>query len=275
MENVVFQGTEGSYSHIAARRHFAARQIRLSGRDTFREAAAALASGDADLAFLPIENTTAGSIHEVYDLVTRHGFHLVGEEVQMIEHCLLAVADVAPTSIRRVLSQAQALAQCTEFIAQLQGCHAEAFADTALAARKVRDDGDPAQAAIASEEAGRLYGLRVLARDIANQRHNYTRFIVAARAPEAADPGGACKTSLVFATRNAPGALVACLQVFARHGLNLTKLESRPLPERPWEYLFYVDLEGHAARPAETAALRELEPHTTHLRVLGSYRAAL
>ncbi len=272
---VGYQGVEGAYSHLAAMQHFSARPggAVYKGFDTFREMLEAVAAGEIDYAMLPIENTTAGSINEAYDLLAGADLALVGEEVQKVDHCLLALEDVPLSHVRRIYSHPQALAQCSEFLRSLHHCHVESFADTALAASRIREEQDLSQAAIASEEAARLYGLTVIRRDIANQKENYTRFVVVAAAPLRFDLRIPCKTSLIFATRHEQGALLACLNVLAGHGLNLTKLESRPRPNAPWEYLFYVDFEGNLADPAVEQALRELAGRTSFLKVLGSYPA--
>ena len=270
---VAYQGTDGAYSHLAAQRHFGARDTPAvyRGYDTFQSMLEAVRNGSADYAVLPIENTTAGSINEAYDLLARMDLALVGEEIQRVDHCLVAIEDVPLANVRRVYSHPQALAQCSDFLASLRGCQVEAFTDTAMAVKKVRDGRDLSEAAIASEEAARLYGLVVLKRGIANQKENFTRMVIVAAQPAQYDPRVACKTSLIFATRHAEGALVSCLNVLASHHLNLTKLESRPRPGTPWEYLFYVDFEGNVASPEVQSALRELATHTSFLKVLGSY----
>lgn len=270
---VAYQGTDGAYSQIAAERHFAGRPqgVELRGFDTFAEAAEAVEAGEADSALLPIENTTAGSINEVYDLLASRDLWLVGEEVLKVEHCLAALSEVPLSHVRRVLSHPQALAQCSDFLRGLAHVTVESYTDTAMAARRVRDERDLSLAAVASEEAARLYGLVVLRRGIANQEGNYTRFVAVARRPVRPDPRVPAKTSLAFVTVHEHGALARCLDVLARHGLNLTKLESRPLFDSPWQYRFYLDFEGSTADPAVDRALAELEPLTRQLRVLGSY----
>ena len=272
---VAYQGVDGAFSHQAARRHFSARGAALTcrGYATFRAALEAVVSGEATCALLPVENTTAGSITKVYDLLAETELTLVGEEVLRVEHCLMTAMSVPLSQIRRVISHPQALAQCSQFLEGLPGCEAVPFADTALAAEEVRRDADPAQAAIASREAARRYGLHIVQRDIANQEENYTRFVVAAREPAPCETRVPCKTSLLFATPHEKGALVRCLKVLDAHGINLTKLESRPRPHRPWEYLFFVDLEGHAEEPSVGAALEELRTQANHLKVFGSYPA--
>jgi chorismate mutase/prephenate dehydratase len=272
---VGYQGGEGAYSHIAARRHFGPREggTIYRGCGTFEEMLEAVRSGALDRAVLPIENTTSGSVDLAYELLTRMDLALVGEEVQEVDHCLLALEEVPLSRIRRVYSHPVALAQCGRFLAGLGDCHVEAFADTALAARKVRDDDDLSQAAIASEEAARLYGLAVLRRGIADQRENYTRMVIVAAKPADFDVRIPCKTSLLFATRHEEGALVRCLNVLADHHLSMTKLESRPRPHNPWEYLFYVDFEGNLADPRVAEAVRTMAAHTSFLKVFGSYPA--
>ncbi len=275
---VAYQGTTSAYSYIAAHRHFGARgegaPPRCQGYASFGETLDAVARGEADYALLPVENTTAGSISEAYDLLARRQLALVGEEVLRIEHCLLTTGPEVPLhALRRVLSHPQALAQCGRFLSSLPQCERTVYTDTAMAAEKVRDDGDSAQAAIASREAAERCGLHVLRRDVADQKSNYTRFVVVARAPVGCDARIPCKTSLLFATPHERGALMRCLSVFAAHGLNLTKLESRPRHNAPWEYLFFVDFEGNAADPHVEQALNALTQRTNLLRVLGSYPA--
>lgn len=270
---VVYQGTTGAYSYLAAQRHFGPRaaEVALRGCASFAEMLEAVEAGDATYGVLPVENTTAGTINEAYDLLAKMKLSIVGEEVQRVDHCLLAIRDIPLSQVKRIYSHPKALDQCTEFLRSLTDCHAESYADTAMAAQKVRDDQDLSQAAIASEEAAQLYGLCVIRRSIANQAENYTRFVVVAREPASYDLRIPCKTSLIFATRHEEGALLRALNVLAAHHLNLTKLESRPRPHNPWEYLFYVDFEGNLADEHVRDALRELTAHTGYLRVLGSY----
>jgi len=272
---VAYQGTDGSYSKMAAEKHFGPRGVALTttGHDSFADILQAVRRGEADYAMLPIENTTAGSINEAYDLLAHTDLHVVGEEVLRVRHCLVALPGTRRDAIRRVYSHPQGLAQCADFIRGLGDCTAEAFTDTAMAVIKVRDDDDGSQAAIASEQAAELYGLDIVERDIADQKHNYTRFMVISREPIAYDARLACKTSLIFATAHREGALLQCLNVLAQRGLNLTKLESRPRAGSPWEYLFYVDFEGNRAVAVVQQALDELSEHTKFLKVLGSYPA--
>jgi prephenate dehydratase len=178
---------------------------------------------------------------------------------------------VAASDIRRVYSHPVALAQCGEFLETLQDCHVEAFVDTAMAVEQVKRDADPTQAAIASEEAAALHGLPILRREIADHPENYTRMVIVARELAHHERGVPCKTSLIFSTIHEQGALARCIAIFADRGLNLTKIESRPKPDTPFEYVFYVDFEGNVDRETTQAALRDLEAVTTFLKVLGSY----
>ncbi len=272
---VAFQGTEGAYGHQAALQHFAVAQrpVGFKAYPTFRAMLEAVIEGHVDRAMLPIENTTAGSVYESYDLLLRFNLSLVGEEIVDVRHCLLGVADVPLESLRRIHSHPQALSQCSEFLSGLPQCEGVSAANTALAAQHVRALNDPTEAAIASEEAGSHFGLHVLKRDIANQPVNYTRFVVVSAAPVECDPRIAAKVSMVLSTRHEHGALVRCLNVIADEGLNVTKLESRPRPGTPWEYVFYVDVEGHESSPRMQAALAGLAARTVFLKVLGCYPA--
>jgi chorismate mutase/prephenate dehydratase len=272
---VAFQGTEGAYGHQAALQHFAVarRPVAFKAYATFKEMLEAVIEGHVERAMLPIENTTAGSVYESYDLLLRFNLALAGEEIVDVRHCLLGVAAVPLESLRRIHSHPQALSQCSEFLSSLRHVEGVSAANTALAAKHVRELNDPAEAAIASEEAGAHFGLQVLKRDIANQAVNYTRFVVVAAAPVECDPRIAAKVSMVLATRHEHGALVRCLNVIADEGLNVTKLESRPRPGTPWEYVFYVDVEGHLSSPRMQAALAGLAERTVFLKVLGCYPA--
>jgi len=272
---VGYQGTTGAYSELAARRHFGPRGVEVAyqGYDTFQDMLEEVRGGALDYAVLPVENTTSGSVTSAYDLLSRMDLALVGEEIQEVDHCLLALEQVPLSRIRRVYSHPVALSQCGRFLAGLRDCHVEAFTDTAMAARRIRDEQDLSQAAIASEEAARLFGLTVLARGVQDQLENFTRMVIVAREPVAFDLSIPCKTSLMFATRHEEGALVRCLSVLADRHLSMTKLESRPRPRNPWEYLFYVDFEGNLADPNVSEATRAMAARASFLRVLGSYPA--
>jgi chorismate mutase/prephenate dehydratase len=274
---IAYQGVEGSYSHLAAQRRYAGRTggALLSGHDTFRGAAEAVTAGAADLALLPIENTTAGSINETYDLLAGGALHITGEVVSVIEHCLLALHGVELADLRTVISHPQALAQCHELFAKHPQLTARADLDTAGAARRVAEANDRTLAAIASGEAARRYGLAIVARGIQSASGNATRFVEVALRPAPVPDGAAIKTSLMFALADRPGVLGEILQRLSGRSLSLTKLESRPIPEAPFTYRFYADVLGHAASEPFHAALDDIRPLTCDLRVLGSYPSAV
>lgn len=272
---VAFQGAAHAYSDAAARKYLAGLGAEgdLIGCATFRETIDAVLADRADLAVLPIENTTAGSINEVYELVREHDLLIVGEETWKVEHCLAAVHDVPLSSLTKILSHPQGLEQCAQFLRSLPQAEPATYFDTAGAMAAVAAAGDPAIAAIGSAEAADAYGLVVLRHGISDSEQNYTRFVVLSRSPAAVDVRIACKTSLILVTRHEEGALLRCLEILSGSGHSLTKLESRPRPGRPWEYLFFIDFEGNVAEPRTAAALDELKSAAQFIKVLGSYPA--
>ena len=272
---VVYQGVEGSYSHLTAQRRYAGIPdgVLLEGFETFRAAAEAVRDGSADRALLPIENTTAGSINETYDLLAEGGLVINAEEVSRIEHCLLGLPGARVEDLRTVLSHPQGLLQCEDFLRASPWIRPQTEFDTAGSARKVRERNDPTVAAIAGESAARVFGLEVLRRSIQSQAGNYTRFVELARDPIRFPPETPAKTSLLLALPDQPGALAEVLGVLSRRGVNVTKLESRPIPASPFQYRFYLDLDGNADRDPVRGALAEVGPLTTELRVLGTYPA--
>jgi len=273
---VAYQGVEGSYSHLTAQRRYAGlpEGVLLEGFETFRGAAEAVRDGSADRALLPIENTTAGSINEVYDLLAEGGLTITAEVVSRIEHCLLGLPGARVEDLRTVLSHPQGLLQCQDFLRSAPWMKPQVEFDTAGSARKVRERNDPTVAAIAGEHAAKVFGLEVLRRGIQSQEGNYTRFVELAHDPIRFPPETPAKTSLLLALPHQPGALAEVLGVLSRRGVNLAKLESRPIPESPFKYRFYLDLDGNAGRDPVRGALAEVEPLTTEMRVLGTYPAA-
>ena len=270
---VGFQGTDGAYGHQAARQHFGVsrRAVNLKAYRSFRETLEAVQQGSVERGVVPIENSTAGSVHEVYDLLFHMNLWIAGEEIVLVDHCLLGVPGATVEGITRIHSHPQALSQCSEYLAEFPQAESEAAPNTALAAERVAQLADPTQAAIASEEAGTRFGLVVLKRNIANQAVNLTRFVVVSATPAECDPLVQAKVSLVFGTTHERGALVRCLNVLAEEGINLSKLESRPRPGVAWEYHFYVDVEAHLAEPRMQSALAGLTVATQFVRVLGCY----
>jgi chorismate mutase/prephenate dehydratase len=272
---VSYQGVAHAYSDSAAQKYLAGRGLDgdLTGFRSFREAAGALLAGDADLSVLPIENTTAGSINEVYALLREHELFIVGEETLKVEHCLAALGPVPLSALTKILSHPQGLEQCTAFLQSVPNAVPTTYFDTAEALRAVSEQGDPTVAAIGSVDAAQAYGLEVLRHNISDQADNFTRFVVLSRTPAAVDVRIPCKTSLILVTRHEEGALLRCLEVLAASGHSMTKLESRPRPGRPWEYLFFMDIEGNVDDPRTAAALDELRTAALFVKILGSYPA--
>lgn len=267
---IAFQGEPGAFSQEAIFETFGAETPTLpchSFLDLFR----AVAEDRADLGMVPIENSTAGSINQSYDLLLDYDLTITREVILRVRHALLARAGVARNAVRRVSSHPAALAQCEKFIAA-NGWEAIAAYDTAGAAKQLAASTLTDTAAIASETAARIYGLTILARDIQDIPNNFTRFVVIGK--HAAPRSDNAKTSILFATRHVPGALYHCLGEFAARAINLTKLESRPDRQHPWHYIFYLDFEGHRDDAVCRAALDGLRDKVSFLRVLGSYPAA-
>ena len=273
---VAYQGVEGSFSHLTAQRRYAGRDggVVLTGYETFREAAESVKRGTNDLALLPIENSTAGSINETYDLLTEGGLKINAEAISQIHHCLLALPGTRKEDLRVILSHPQALMQCERFLRSLPEARGRTEFDTAGAARKVREANDPTLGAIASESAAVVFGLDILEREIQNQADNYTRFVEVAIEADTCPSDVPCKTSLMLVTGHRPGDLADVLTHFSSRNINLNKLESRPYPGRPWQYRFYLDLEGHARSEPLTDALVAIAEHTQELAILGTYPSA-
>ena len=245
---VAYQGVEGSYSHLTSQRRYAGRRggVLLSGYGTIRQAVAALRAGEADVALLPIENSMAGSINETYDALAEGGLASNAEEISRVEHCLLGLPGAPLEGLRKVMSHPQALAQCETFLRTIPWAVAHAEFDTAGAAYKVKELGDPSLAAIASESAARLFGLEVLRKGIEMQSGNATRFVEVALESVPSPATKACKTSIVMTLDHSAGALGQVLTEFGRRGLQLAKIESRPVQTDAWRYRFYLDVEAHA-----------------------------
>jgi chorismate mutase / prephenate dehydratase len=270
---VSYQGIDGAYSHLASQKYFSEKEVEPTyiGLPTFQAILESVEDGDADYAVLPIENTTAGSINEAIDLLSNTKLHIIGEEFVEVNHCLMAIEDVPLGRIKTIYSHPQALAQSSIFLSSLENCKVESFFDTAMAIKKVKDDQNLTQAAIGSSEAAEIYGLRIIKEGIANTRENYTRFFIISKNPIKYDEQIQCKTSLVLATKHVEGALVRCLNVLAKHHLNLTKIQSRPRQNVPWEYTFHIDFEGNINSAVVKDALNELTAEVSYMKILGSY----
>lgn len=270
---VGYQGVAGAYSEWAAHNLMAARRKTAQpiGYHDFKSVAESVVEGRNPYGVLPVENTLTGSIHEPYDLLKRYPLSIVGEEALPIEHCLAAIRPIEEHEIKRVYSHPQALMQCAGFLKTLPHAEACPHFDTASAMQKIAEDQDPFAAAIAGEHAAERYGLTILRRRVADHGENYTRFLLIAARAESPPPGAASKTSLTFALPHREGALLEALNILHAHRVNMTKLESRPIPGQPWRYDFYLDMEGAADTSKMKEMLAELADVTTGLRVLGSY----
>jgi prephenate dehydratase len=236
----------------------------------FRAVADAVTAAEAAFGVLPIESSLAGAVAETHDLLYERALSIVGETILPIRHQLAAAGDVPLEEIRVVRSHPQALEQCRDLLARLPQAHVVAAATTADAARAVAEAGDPAAAAIAGEEAVRLYGLRVLVED-AGDGPAFTRFVSIAPYTRVTPELREARTAFTFVTDHRPGALFAAIEPFARAGLDLVRLVSRPLPATPWRYRFDAVVAGHPLEPAVRLALRELAGRTAELRVVGVY----
>jgi|SRR5579875_1489914 len=273
--SAAFQGEFGAFSHAAAQK-LLGEETKMVACETFRSVFNALRSGTVSHAVVPIENTLHGSIHENYDHLLECGVPIRGETSIRISHQLIALPDVRFRDIRRVFSHPVAINQCRKFFDKYRQLEAIPFYDTAGSVKMLREKSPGGAAAIASESAAAIYGGKILRRNIEDDRQNFTRFFLLTKQKESLAPSTTrWKTSLVFSTRNVPGALFKAMACFALRDLSLTKIESRPLRGKPWEYLFYVDLLGRDTDPAVRNALDQLGETTEFVKVLGSYRPTL
>ncbi len=272
---IAIQGIEGSYSSMAAQKFFAHfnKEIIFISKDLFEEVAQEVESGRADFAILPIENTTSGGINEVYDLLLHTTLSIIGEEKFQVKHCLVGSETSTIGKLEVIFAHYQAAAQCNKFLSTLPDANIQYFADTALSVKKIKEEGRAEYGAIASEEAAKLFNLKILPRDIANQPDNFTRFLVCTRKANEVDERIPTKTSLVMATEHTAGSLLEALKIFSNYNVNMEKLESRPIIGNPWEEMFYLDFEGNLKDENVQNLLDDLGRHTRFLKVLGCYPA--
>lgn len=268
---VAFQGVPGAYSQMALLKLLGGK-VRSLPLETFDDVFRAVERGEADRGLIPIENSLAGSIHQNYDLLLSHDLHIIGETHLRIEHVLMCHPASSLDRLKEVRSHPQALAQCSKFFDRHRKLKPVAFYDTAGAAKSIMETGTLETGAIAGMYAARLYGLKVLKRNIENERHNYTRFLLISRAPWRPQAAVRTKCSIAFRPRqNQPGILFRILGVFSLRDIDLLKIESRPDPRSPFEYLFYLDLAGSPKEPRVAKALDHLKEVVTHFRLLGAY----
>lgn len=266
--NVVFQGVEGAYSYAAMHAYFG-EEIRSYHVKTWRDAMEEVAEGRADYAVLPIENSTAGIVADIYDLLTEYALYIVGEQIIPVEHVLLGLPGSRIEEIQTVFSHPQGLAQCKKYLESHENWKKAAAENTAGAAKKILENQDRTQAAIASRQAGDMFGLSVLEEQICDSGQNVTRFIIVGR--EAVFVKNAGKVSVCFEQPHETGSLYDMLSHIIYNGLNMTKIESRPIPGKNWEYRFFVDFEGNLKDGTVKNALRGLEAESRRMRILGNY----
>ncbi|MBC3767211.1 prephenate dehydratase [Neptunicella marina] len=273
LNRVAFLGNKGSYSYLATQKYFSRRAGELLeiGCQSFNEIIHKVESNQADYAVLPIENTSSGSINEVYDQLQHTSLSVIGELTHPIKHSLLVATDTEISKIKTLYAHPQVFAQCSHFLAELSNIEVKTCDSTSAAMMRVNELKSDSCAAIGSEAGGNLYGLHAIKSNLANQKENHSRFIVVARKAVKVPLQVPAKTTLVMSTVQKPGALVEALLVLRDNNINMTKLESRPITGNPWEEMFYLDVEGNVQDGPMQQALDELKAITRYLKVLGCY----
>ena len=266
---VAFQGEQGAFSEEASSMYFNSPETLPC--ETFEAVFAEVSSKKCEFGLIPIENSLAGSIHQNYDLLLQNELYIVGEYFLRVRHCLIGFPGVTKLEIRKVISHPQALGQCAGYLRNM-GVKTEPVYDTAGSVKMLKASGEYTTAAIASHKAAEIHEMQILQEGIEDNPENYTRFLAIAPAP--VTPSGEAKTSIVFILKNQPGALFKALSVFALREIDLTKIESRPLAGKPWEYLFYIDFIGALEEERVKKALDHLGEYALMLRVFGSYAGA-
>lgn len=265
---IVFQGTEGAYSQLALKEYFG-NHTDSWHVDTWRDAMEAIKNGEADYAVLPIENSSAGIVSENYDLMVEYDNCIVGEQIIRIDHALLALKDAKMEDITDIYSHPQALMQCSKYLDAHREWEKHSCKNTAMASQKVKEDGKIHKAAIASKLNAKIYGLQVLEEAIQDNKDNYTRFIIVTG--QKIFEKNAKKISICFEIPHESGSLYHKLSHFIYNGLNMNKIESRPVQGKAWEYRFFVDFDGNLNDAAVQNALRGLKEETIRLKILGNY----
>ncbi|MCR5784103.1 MAG: prephenate dehydratase [Eubacterium sp.] len=265
---VVFQGVEGAYSEMAVMKYFGKDTSRFHV-ETFRDAMNAIADGLADYAVLPIENSSAGIVSQNYDMLSEFENYIVGEQTIRIEHCLLGLPEAEINDIRTVYSHPQGLMQCKRFLLEHRNWNQVEEENTAVSALLVKTEGDKTQAAIASKQAAALYGLKILQENIATESDNFTRFIIVSN--QRIFKKDAKKISICFRLPHESGALYRLMSHFIYNGVNMNKIESRPMQGVSWEYEFFVDFDGNLEDEGVKNALRGIREEAINLKILGNY----
>ena len=269
---IVYQGEAGAFSEMAAISFFG-EDANTRGLYQFEDPFRALHNGEADYAVLPIENSSTGAVRQVYDLLAQYECYIVGETTVRVRHCLMALPGTKLEDIKTVYSHEQGLFQCEQFLNQHPQWHQVAQVDTAGSAKMVAEKQDHTRAAICSARAAEIYGLEILAADVNSNSRNTTRFVVISPRMELRE--GRDKVCISFTTPHSSGSLHEVLTIFAVHGLNLVRLESRPIPERSWEYMFFTEFTGNLLEPEMDAVMHELTQTAEDLRVFGNFKSNL
>jgi len=269
MTRVAFQGERGAYGEMATLQYFP--KAMLIPKKSFQDVFDAAESGGADYIVVPIENSIEGSVNEIYDLLLQTKMGVIGEVYQRVRHCL--IANRGAKRIKYVHSHPQALAQCRGYLQKKKLEPVPAY-DTAGSVKMIKGSRMLDAAAIASKRAAELYEMEILDEGIEDRKNNYTRFLVLSAKKNRDSKSVRYKTSMIFSVKHVPGALFGIIGEFAIRRINLTKIESRPTKETPWEYNFYVDFEGHARDKTVQEVFRSIKPKTSYIKILGSYKKA-
>lgn len=270
MKTVAFQGERGAYSESAVYQFFGS-SVEVKPCKDFKDVFESVKQQEVHAGVVPVENSIEGSVNQNYDLFFNYDLKVCGEVIVKIVHCLIANPGTSLASVKAVYSHPQALAQCRSFLERLK-CELIPTYDTAGSVKIIKAKKLINAAAIASERAAELYKMQIVARDIADNKENYTRFFVLSN--EESPVTGRDKTSIIFSATHEPGALYHALGEFAKRNINLTRIESRPTKKTPWEYNFYLDFDGHRSEPQCAEALKALEQYATFVKILGSYPKA-
>jgi prephenate dehydratase len=270
---VAFQGERGAFSEDAAFKFFG-EKIDLLPCETLSELFDRVRENTAEFGIAPVENSNVGTIVETYDLLLEHDLNIVGEIKLRIIHCLITHSDIKLDDIKKIYAHPQAYAQCLNFCRSNPQWRYMPTYDTAGSVKIIKEEGIVDAGAIASQRAAEIYQMKTLRKSIENNQQNITRFFVISESPQALNTKGTNKTSIVFATRHHAGALYECLGEFALRKINLSKLESRPRPNRPWHYVFYLDFEGNLDEEVSTQAMAGLLKRAVFVKILGCYKMA-
>ena len=271
VKSIAILGGPGAYSYLAAKKHFSSSKNNYLGCSTFDKVIKSVELEKADFGVIPIENTTSGGITEVYDLLLDSSLTIIGEEKYPIKHCLVATPDTHLANVSKILAHPEASRQCNKNMKKIVSADVSLVSSTAEALQIVADNSQGELAAIASEKSALQFGLKVLQKDIANLKENTTRFLILSRQSQKVSTQVTCKTSIALSTGQKPGSLAEVLLVFRDANIPLTKLESRPIAGKPWEQMFYIDIQGNIANKNIEQALEEISKLCRFLKVLGSY----